>query len=274
MTTEEVAGLRLGIDCAGQGAPTLVFVHGGFCDRRDWRAQMAALASHCRVVAFDLPGHGESALPAQPTVAALGRAVRFVIESHAGERVVLVGHSLGVDVVLETWRQSSANIAGFVLIEGGLVASGDPTAAVSGVREMIRAAGLQAFLDRSFSQMFVPTSDQALRERVMQRLTRLDPEFAQEIVLSKVHWDASLAAQVLGTVDVPVLLLQSTYFDAAFQRYSLTPGMTTPWTELVARQVPDAQLRFMSGLGHFPHVEAPQAVNDSILEFVRRLRST
>ena len=37
-----------------------------------------------------------------------------------------------------------------------------------------------------------------------------------------------------------VLLLQSTYFDAAFQRYSLTPGMTTPWTELVARQVPDA----------------------------------
>jgi pimeloyl-ACP methyl ester carboxylesterase len=50
--------------------------------------------------------------------------------------------------------------------------------------------------------------------------------------------------------------------------------MTTPWTELVARQVPDAQLRFMSGLGHFPHVEAPQAVNDSILEFVQRLRST
>ena len=274
MTTEEVAGLRLGIDCAGQGAPTLVFVHGGFCDRGDWSAQMAALAPHYRVVAFDLPGHGESALPAQPTVAALGRAVRFVIDCHGGGRVVLVGHSLGVDVVLETWRQSSANVAGFVLIEGGLVANGDPTAAVGSVRDMIRAAGLQAFLDRSFSQMFVPTSDQALRERVMQRLTRLDPEFAQEIVLSKVHWDASLAAHVLGTVNVPVLLLQSTYFDAAFQRYSLTPGMTTPWTELVARQIPDAQLRVMSGLGHFPHIEAPQAVNDSILEFVRRLRST
>jgi pimeloyl-ACP methyl ester carboxylesterase len=264
----------LGTDCAGDGEPTLVFVHGGFCDRRDWSGQMTALAPHCRVVAFDLPGHGESALPAQPTVAALGRAVRSVIERHAGERVVLVGHSLGVDVVLETWRQSSANIAGFVLIEGGLVASGDPDAAVGAVRDMIRAAGLQAFLDRSFSQMFVPTSDRQLRERVMQRLSRLDPGFAQEIVLSKVHWDASLAAQVLGTVNVPVLLLQSTYFDASFQRSSLAPGMTTPWTDLVARQVRGAQLHFMSGLGHFPHVEAPQAVNGSILEFVRRLRST
>jgi pimeloyl-ACP methyl ester carboxylesterase len=274
MTIEDVAGLRLGIDCAGDSAPTLVFIHGGFCDRRDWRAQMEALAPHCRVVAFDLPGHGESARPAEPTVAALGSAVRSVIERHADERVILVGHSLGVDVALETWRQSPANIAGFVLIEGGLVASGDAAAAVGAVRHMIRAAGLQQFLERSFSQMFVPSSDPELRERVMQRLTRLDPEFAQEIVLSKVHWDASRAARVLGELNVPVLLLQSTYFDAAFQRYSLTPGMTTPWTELVARQVPDAQLRFIAGLGHFPHVEAPQIVNDSILEFAQRLRSS
>src|SRR5918994_602823 len=159
MTIEDVAGLRLGIDCAGDSAPTLVFIHGGFCDRRDWRAQMEALAPHCRVVAFDLPGHGESALPAEPTVAALGSAVRSVIERHADQRVILVGHSLGVDVALETWRQSSANIAGFVLIEGGLVASGDPAAAVGAVRDMIRAAGLQQFLERSFSQMFVPGSD-------------------------------------------------------------------------------------------------------------------
>jgi pimeloyl-ACP methyl ester carboxylesterase len=274
MTIEDVAGLRLGIDCAGDSAPTLVFIHGGFCDRRDWRAQMEALAPHCRVVAFDLPGHGESARPAEPTVAALGSAVRSVIERHADERVILVGHSLGVDVALETWRQSPANIAGFVLIEGGLVASGDPAAAVGAVRDMIRAAGLQQFLERSFSQMFVPSSDRELRERVMQRLTRLDPEFAQEIVLSKVHWDASRAARVLGELNVPVLLLQSTYFDAAFQRYSLTPGMTTPWTELMARQVPAAQLRVIAGSGHFPHVEAPQIVNDSILEFVQRLRSS
>jgi pimeloyl-ACP methyl ester carboxylesterase len=274
MTVEDVAGLRLGIDRAGRGEPALVFVHGGFCDRHDWRAQMEALSPHCRVIAFDMPGHGESPLPAEPTVAALARAVRAVIEREANERVVLVGHSLGVDVVLEAWRQSSANIAGFVLIEGGLVASGDPAAAVAAVSGLIRAAGLQAFLERSFSQMFVPTSDQALRERVMQRLTRLDPNFAQEIVLSKVHWDASWAARVLRTLNVPVLLLQSTYFDAAFQRYSLTAGVTTPWTELVARQVPDAQLRVMSGLGHFPHVEAPQLVNDSILELVQRLRSS
>jgi pimeloyl-ACP methyl ester carboxylesterase len=272
MTTEDIAGLRLGIDCAGSGAPTLILVHGGFCDRDDWKAQIAALAPHFRVVAFDLPGHGESALPAESTVAALGRAVRDVIERHAGGRVVLIGHSLGVDVILESWRQSPAGIVGFVLIEGGLVASGDPDAAVSALREKMNAVGLEAFLNASFSQMFVPTSDRELRTRVLQRLTRFDARFAQEIVLSKVHWDASQAARVLGSVSVPVLLLQSTYFDASFQRYSLEAGMTTPWTELVAQQVRDAQLRFIPGAGHFPQIEAPQVVNEYIVEFARRLR--
>lgn len=61
MTTEDIGGQRLGIDCTGSGAPTAILVHGGFCDRHDWRAQIDALAPHCRVIAFDMPGHGESA---------------------------------------------------------------------------------------------------------------------------------------------------------------------------------------------------------------------
>lgn len=274
MTTEDIGGQRLGIDCTGSGTPTAILVHGGFCDRHDWRAQIDALAPHCRVVAFDMPGHGESALPAEPTVAALGQAVRAVIRRQGGERVVLIGHSLGVDVILEAWRQSPTGIVGFVLIEGGLVAGGDPDAAVSALREKIDAVGLQAFLTASFSQMFVATSDPQLRSRVLQRLTHLDARFAQEIVLSKVHWDASQAARVLATVNVPVLVLQSTYFDASFQRYSLEPGMTTPWTELVAQKIPHAQLRFVPGAGHFPQIEAPHVVNESIIELVQRLRSS
>jgi pimeloyl-ACP methyl ester carboxylesterase len=273
MTTEDIAGLRLGIDRTGSGALTALLVHGGFCDRHDWKAQIDVLEPHCRVVAFDMPGHGESALPAEATVAALGQAVRAVIQHCGGERVVLIGHSLGVDVILEAWRQSPAGIAGFVLIEGGLVADGDADAAVSAVREKIDAVGLQAFLTASFAQMFVPSSDPQLRSRVLQRLTRLDSRFAQEIVLSKVRWDASEAARVLATVNVPMLVLQSTYFDAAFQRYSLPPGMTTPWTELVAQQVRDAQLRTIPGVGHFPQMEAPHIVNELILGFVRRLRA-
>jgi len=274
MTIEDLGGYRLSIDRTGSGALTAILVHGGFCDRHDWRAQLDALEPHCQVIAFDMPGHGESALPPEPTVAALGQAVRAVIEHCGGERVVLIGHSLGVDVILEAWRQSPGGIAGFVLIEGGLVASGDADAAVSALREKIDAIGLQTFLTASFSQMFVPSSDAQLRSRVMQRLTRLDPRFAKEIVLSKVHWDASEAARVLATVDTPVLVLQSTYFDATFQRSSLTPGMTTPWTELVTQQVRDSQLRTVPGVGHFPQIESPHVVNDLILRFMTRLRAS
>src|SRR5688500_10954816 len=101
MALHEIAGVRLSVDCAGSGAPALVFVHGSFCDRHDWSAQMHALADRFRVVSFDMPGHGESAPPAQPSVAALAQAVCGIVAHYGGGRAVLVGHSLGVDVSLE-----------------------------------------------------------------------------------------------------------------------------------------------------------------------------
>lgn len=268
----EVAGVRLSIDCTGSGAPPLIFVHGGFCDRHDWNAQVRELAPQFRVITFDMPGHGESSLPAHASVAALAQALRAVIARYGGGSDVLVGHSLGVDVILEACRQSAVGIAGLVLIEGGLVADGDPDRAVSTFREKLGAVGLDAFLDASFSEMFVPSSDPQLRAHVLGRLKHLDPQFAQDIVLSKIHWDASQAAGVLAHLDMPVLLLQSTYFDETFRRYSLKPGMTTPWTDLVARQAPHAELRLVTGVGHFPHIEAAPIVNEHIGTFAKRLR--
>jgi pimeloyl-ACP methyl ester carboxylesterase len=268
-----INGVRVSIECAGSAAPVLIFVHGGFCDRHDWSAQLQALAPQFRVVAFDMPGHGQSEPPAQPSVAALGQALCGVNERYGAGRAVLVGHSLGVNVILEAVRQSISGIAGLVLIEGGLVADGDPERAVSTFKQKLDTVGFDTFIRAAFGEMFTPESDPELRRYVLARLERLDQRFAQEIILSKIYWDASLAARVLASVTVPVLLLQSTYFDETFRRRSLaSSAASTPFSELVTRQVPNAELCFVPGVGHFPQIEAADIVNARIRQFAEKLR--
>jgi pimeloyl-ACP methyl ester carboxylesterase len=269
---EEINGVRVSIECAGSGAPVLIFVHGGFCDRHDWSAQLHALAPQFRVVAFDMPGHGQSGPPSEPSVAALGQALCDVNERYGTGRAVLVGHSLGVNVILEAVRQSIPGIAGLVLIEGGLVADGDPERAVSTFKQKLDTVGFDAFIRAAFGEMFTPESDPELRRYVLARLERLDLRFAQEIILSKIYWDASLAARVLASVTVPVLLLQSTYFDDTFRRRSLASAASTPFSDLVTRQLPSAELCFVPGVGHFPQIEAADIVNARIRRFAEKLR--
>lgn len=233
---------------------------------------MQALADRFRIVSFDMPGHGESAPPAQPSVEALAQAVRGIVARYGSGRAVLVGHSLGVDVSLEAFRQSRTNIAGLVLIDSALAGEGDPELAVRRFEEKLDAVGQEVFLNAAFSQMFLPKSDPQLRARVLSRLTNLDAQFARGILASKIHWDASRAAQVLASIDVPLLLLQSTYLDENFQRRSLKPGMTTPWMDLVMQKVPSAELRYVPNAGHFAQIDAAPLVNDLIGEFAGRLR--
>jgi len=84
-------------DTGGDDRPPLVLLHGLTFDRRIWRPvldRIRALDPARRIVAFDLPGHGES--PARPphdftrVMAALGAAFDA---AHIDEPV-LVGHSM------------------------------------------------------------------------------------------------------------------------------------------------------------------------------------
>ncbi|RYF54750.1 MAG: alpha/beta hydrolase [Comamonadaceae bacterium] len=52
---------RIAVEEAGRGDTTLLFIHGNSSCREMFRHQMnGPLAQSCRLIAFDLPGHGES----------------------------------------------------------------------------------------------------------------------------------------------------------------------------------------------------------------------
>jgi pimeloyl-ACP methyl ester carboxylesterase len=94
-TARDAIPAPLAYDEAGRG-PAVLLVHGLAGGRRAWRAQMPALAERYRVIAIDIPGHGDSPAPRpdftlRDVVAALvGQLDRLGIA-----RAAVVGHSLG-----------------------------------------------------------------------------------------------------------------------------------------------------------------------------------
>lgn len=267
----EVAGSRVRIECFGVGLPTLVFVHGFACDRHDWSAQVRALSSRYRVVTFDLPGHGDSAIPGVSSVAKLAAAVAEVKTRYGGDRVVLIGHSLGCRLILEAFRQSPAGIVGLVLADGSRMATDDVEKSVAVMSAGMDAVGVHGFVAAAFEGMFGPNSDPALSKHAKARVLRLDEQFARSLVPSVTRWDAESAIPALKNVDIPVLVLQSTHIDATLQWGKLESGMTNEWTRLVSEHIPDAQLRVVPGVGHFLQVEAPEAVSEAIDRFAQHV---
>lgn len=111
-------GLRIAFDTRGAGELALVFVHGWSCDRSYWNAQMGSFANDHRVVAIDLAGHGESGGARRTwTIESFGADVAAVVESLGLARVVLIGHSMGGDVIIEAAHRLGARVTGLVWVD-------------------------------------------------------------------------------------------------------------------------------------------------------------
>lgn len=105
-------------DRGGAGRPMLL-LHGNSTSRQVFARQMdGALNETCRLIAFDLPGHGQSADALDPqrsyTLAGLADVATEVLEALGIGRVILLGWSLGGHIAIEMLNRR-AGIEGLVL---------------------------------------------------------------------------------------------------------------------------------------------------------------
>lgn len=98
--------------------PTYVLVHGVGMGHRTWSDLAETLARSGRVLALDLPGFGDAPEPEESLDMASSGAYlgELVAAESPGEPVVLVGHSMGTQIVAETAAQRPELVAALVLI--------------------------------------------------------------------------------------------------------------------------------------------------------------
>ena len=93
------------------------FVHGGGLDHTVWILQSRYFAHHqFNALAVDLPGHGRSAGDPLPSCAAYADWITRLLDELAVQQVVMVGHSMGSLVALETAARHPKRVTKLALI--------------------------------------------------------------------------------------------------------------------------------------------------------------
>jgi pimeloyl-ACP methyl ester carboxylesterase len=118
-TTRSSDSVPITYELHGKGTPALVFVHGWSCDRSYWKGQIEPFSHSYTLVAIDLAGHGESGTDRKSyTIESFGADVAAVVNNLHLQRVILIGHSMGGDVIAAAARLlPREQIVGLVMVD-------------------------------------------------------------------------------------------------------------------------------------------------------------
>ena len=251
-------GISIAYEAQGTGAPALVFVHGWSCDRRYWRGQVGHFAARRQVVAVDLAGHGESGAGRSAwTMAAFGDDVVAVVDRLGLGELVLIGHSMGGDVIVEAALHLTDRVIGLVWVDtySDFGDPGDPEI------ERFTAPFREDFASttRDFVRgMFLPDSDPELVERVAADMSAAPPGVAVD-ALQRAIGNVRAIPGLLQRLSVPVVAINPDHRP----------------TDIEGLQRHGVTARLMSQVAHFLMMEDPGRFNrlleDVVNGFTRRL---
>jgi pimeloyl-ACP methyl ester carboxylesterase len=232
--------------------PPLVFVHGAGGSSVVWMDAVRRLQHRRRVIAPDLPGHGQSDRwhPADEVSIAMYRdAIGTVCALSKVERAVLVGHSMGGLVALAAAAAWPERVAGVVLIATGLAIPVGQRVFDVLERDFARAGEWLARVG------FSPTSRDAA-ERWQGVLVTCEQDIAVADFRAVARWDGGALAA--ARVRAPVLVIGGA--DDLLTPPALQHGLGAALAGARVAIVPEA--------GHFPMLEQPERVFGELEQFL------
>jgi pimeloyl-ACP methyl ester carboxylesterase len=259
---------RISLLEAGTGAP-IVAIHGLGATKASFLATVAALAPRFRVIAIDLPGHGDSSKPVGAPYDArwFGEAVVQLLDELELERAHVVGNSLGGRVALEIGLRAPERVDRLALLAPSMAWRRKRPWAPAlrlvrpelGVLPHAPRAVVERVLDR-----FMPEArtgwaaagvDEFLRSFLTPRGRAAFYAAARQIYLEEPEGEDGFWPR-LRTLSVPSLFVwgrRDTLVPLAFARH-------------VTEAVPAAQ-HLELDCGHVPQMERPRETHEALARF-------
>lgn len=242
----------------GEGEP-LLLVHGVGMRLEAWRPQIESLALGNRVIAVDIPGHGESGkLPSGSLLPDFVGWLGRVLDDLSLESVSVAGHSMGALIAGGAAATFGHRIKRVALLNG--VYRRDPAAraAVLARAKAIHTGHID--IDGPLKRWFGEEG----RDTQACRLTRA--------------WLSSVDPQSYATAYAAFAEGDSTYADAwprvtcpaLFLTGEEDPNSTPAMAEAMAAAAPCGQAHVIAGQRHMVNLAAPEAVNDILTEWLSR----
>lgn len=254
-------GVKIAYDLCGQGQATVVLIHGWCIDRSYWSRQQEALCEKYQTLTLDLPGHGESGSNRdQWTVEQFGKDVSTLIDQLELDNLVLVGHSMGGDVMLETAFLQKDKIKGIIGIDTfkdtGHIPDSTEQAGIDGFMQYIRSDFKGAADVFAGQFLFSEQTDSLSRTRILKSIKSADTTRAVTILESIFDYSPKEIPQ-LKALGHKLYLINS----------DVTPTLETHFMEAgIEFEVIDIQ-----GTGHYPMIEKPEVFTNLLMTTVGRI---
>ena len=239
----------------GKGDEALVLVHGWTQNIDAWRDQISDFTRRYRVIAIDLPGHGQSDKP-QVTYSMdlFARAVEAVMRDAKVKRAVLVGHSMGTPVARQFYRKYPEKTLAIVIVDGPLRPFGDKAI----MNQMI--AGFRGPNYRDMvAQMLAGISGTNLSSEVKERINTSSNNTPQSVLVSAFEGMADDSIWGEDKINVPVLAIMAK-----------TPLFPPNIEESFRAIAPKIDFQLWDGVGHFIMMEKPKEFNAAVLQWLEK----
>jgi len=265
MEQVEIKGLSIAFRTAGDG-PLLVLLHGGPSDSRQWRRQLEDLSDEFKVVAWDMPGCGQSSDPppdwrTRDYADCLAESIGVL----GLERPHVLGLSFGSGLALELYRWYSTMPRSLILAAAYAGWAGSLPPEVVEQRKQGMLKRIEMSPDQ-WAREWMPTLlTEAASPGVLDELTSILAGFHPEgqRALLRAGWAEHDARDILPQIKVPTLLLYGdkdvrSPLEVAREMHAKIPGST---------------LVVMEGVGHEADMEAPDRFNAEVRRFLRSVHS-
>jgi pimeloyl-ACP methyl ester carboxylesterase len=268
MKTITINNRTLAYKDRGSGQP-VVLLHGYPLNHRMWAPQIEALGAHCRVIAPDLRGFGQTSLADADadrgvSMAEYAADVAKLLDSiGVAEPVILCGFSMGGYIMWQFLRQFPASVKAFVPCDTRVIA--DTAEARAG-----RLKSAVEVADRGVEPIIA-----AMLPKLVSEQTRASrPEVIVELTtIMRTCQPAAIAAALRGMAERPDVTAELPKFtQPALVVVGADDAISSP-DEMreISQKLPNAKFVEIPHAGHMTTLENPAAVNTALLDFVQSL---
>lgn len=227
---------------------SLVFVHGAGGTHQKWAGQLEEGIEGWLVTALDLPGHGASSGSALESAAAYADTlVDFIKQSAMPRPLILVGHSMGAIIVLQTALNYPDRVDGLVLIG-------------SGARMPVNPQMLEQLAKGTFDTGFLKIAygPEAPAELVQSELEQMAGVPQLQLFIDFNACNNFDVSERLGEINIPTLILVG-------DKDKMTPLKASQYLD---EHIKNSVLHVVNGSGHHPMLEKKAETNQAIRRFL------
>jgi len=268
----EAGGIEVSYELSGKGA-SLVLIHGFTDNSTMWYNQVPVFSERFKVLAYDVRGHGKTKTPEGGfSMELFADDVHALLRALGIEKACMLGYSMGGRIALQFALEYPEMTTGLVFANSGVMGPDvEPTeekvAELAERRkqmvEMFETGQIEVIADgmavRSFSPGFRDEDPVAFQKYKDVKLQN-DPR----------HYLAIMQAMVQAVTNPPDLRrLECPGLIIAGDRDSF---MTVDEAKSMERAISDVTVTILP-TGHAAAIEAPQAFNQAVLDFMDRVSS-